>query len=93
MTSVVEAEQYLRVHSAGGNLEALTRLLDRVKQDHREACCNALHLPKITDDLADNYKGYGFVKIENNKLEWTQESVDFVSMMKIQCLNATGEER
>ena len=60
---------------------SLTQLLDTVKRETVES----IYLPKITDEMLEDYIGSFLLTWESGKSQWSQTAVDFACMLKINC--------
>lgn len=49
-------------------------------------------LPKITDEIYNDYAGEVFIEIENGKPDWTQAAIDFAALLDEGNVNKSGGE-
>ena len=69
--------------------EDLTLLLDTVKLE----TIDNIYLPKITDELLEDYIGSGLITWESGETQWSQTAVDFACLLKSNCLAVVEKEK
>ena len=71
--------------------DQLAEYAETVREEQQKVCADAIHLPKITEDIAYDYTECVLIESHKANPQWTQTAVDFACLMKEYCLNATGE--
>ena len=88
-----QAIKYLGKNSSLGayekDVETLTALLDTVKRETIEN----IYLPKITDEMLEDYIGSGLLTWESGAPQWSQTAVDFACLLKSNCLAVVENEK